>query len=101
LEFSVKNPECKKDLKDALLTSCKIGAEIMLGSEDPFQSMINVLGKSCIGTSLSKLSCSQVAGIMGLVVTTFAPQVLSILIHFLLTSFVYKADCTSGVEENH
>ena len=71
-----KPPQSKKDLKDVLLSSCKVGAEIMLGSEDPFQSMINVLGKSCIGTSLSKLSCSQVAGIMGLVVTTLAPQVV-------------------------
>ena len=74
--ISAKTPQNKKDLKDVLLTSCKVGAEIMLGSDDPFQSMINVLGKSCIGNSLSKLSCSQVAGIMGLVVTTFAPQVL-------------------------
>ena len=57
--ISAKTPQNKKDLKDVLLTSCKVGAEIMLGSEDPFQSMINVLGKSCIGTSLSKLSCSQ------------------------------------------
>ena len=70
----MRNNESTKEVKNVIVSSCKVGAEI-LQSSDPFQGMINVLGKACIGKSLSKYSCSQVAGLMGLVVTTFAPQV--------------------------
>lgn len=52
----------------------KTGAEI-LKSGDPFEVLITVAGKQSIGYSLSKFNYSQLAGLMGLVVTTFAPQI--------------------------
>lgn len=70
----MRENESTREVKNKIVSTCKVGAEI-LQSSDPFQGMINVLGKACIGKSLSKFSCSQVAGLMGLVVTTFAPQV--------------------------
>ena len=66
--------ESVKEATNVIATTFKVGVEI-LQSSDPFQGMINVFGKTCVGKSLSKYSCSQVAGLMGLVVTTFAPQV--------------------------
>ena len=70
----MRDNESIKEVKNVITNTFKVGAEI-LQSSDPFQGMINVLGKACIGKSLSKYSCSQIAGLMGLVVTTFAPQV--------------------------
>lgn len=52
----------------------KTGAEV-IKSGDPFEALITIAGKQSIGFSLSKFNYSQLAGLMGLVVTTFAPQV--------------------------
>ena len=62
------------DLSCVFHNSWKHGSEILKAS-DPFEALIAICGKVFIGKSLSKFSCSQIAGIMGLVVTTFAPQV--------------------------
>ena len=63
------------DLSCVFHNSWKHGSEILKAS-DPFEALIAICGKVFIGKSLSKFSCSQVAGLMGLVVTTFAPQVI-------------------------
>ena len=97
----VRKSDSKKEVKNVIASTCKIGAEI-LQSADPFQGMINVLGKACIGKSLSKYSCSQVAGLMGLVVTTFAPQVWSTV--YLLKEIISPIlvdDCTFSAKENY
>ena len=52
----------------------KTGAEI-IKSSDPFEALVTIAGKQTVGFSLSKFNYSQLAGLMGLVVTTFAPQV--------------------------
>lgn len=44
--------------------------------EDIFDAAISVFGKSVVGSSLSRLSTSQCAGLVGLVVSTVAPQVV-------------------------
>ena len=46
----------------------------MLKATDPFEALVKVCGKVVIGRSLSKFSASQLAGIMGLMVTTWTPQ---------------------------
>lgn len=52
----------------------KTGVEIVK-SGDPFEALITLAGKQSVGFTLSKFNYSQLAGLMGLVVTTFAPQV--------------------------
>ena len=47
----------------------------MVKSTDPFEALVATVGKHALGYSLSKFSCSQIAGLMGLVVTTFVPQI--------------------------
>ena len=55
--------------------SLKTGAEILQSPEDVFQTAINIFGRNVVRNSLSKLSTSQCAGLIGVVVTTLAPQV--------------------------
>ena len=55
-------------------TAWKDGAEI-LKSSDPFEALLTVFGKKVIGGYLSSFNCCQIAGISGVVVTTFLPQV--------------------------
>ena len=69
-----KKEQHLNDLSCVFHNSWKHGSEI-LKATDPFEALIAICGKVFIGKSLSKFSCSQVAGLMGLVVTTFAPQV--------------------------
>ena len=62
-----------KEIDSKFQTSWKTGAEIVKAT-DPFDGLINICGKIAIGRSLSKFSCSQIAGLMGLFVTTLSPQ---------------------------
>ena len=55
--------------------SLKTGAELMQSPDDIFQAAINIFGKTVVGNSLSKLSATQCAGLIGVVVTSLAPQV--------------------------
>ena len=55
--------------------SLKTGAEILQSPEDIFQTAINIFGRNVVRNSLSKLSTTQCAGLIGVVVTTLAPQV--------------------------
>lgn len=47
----------------------------LLKSSDPFEAVLSVFGKKLMGHFLSKFGWSQIAGILGIVVTTFLPQV--------------------------
>ena len=69
------------DWNGVLKETWKTGAELMKSS-DPFEALITVAGKQSIGFSLSKFNYSQLAGLMGLVVTTFAPQVVFYIIQY-------------------
>ena len=55
--------------------SLKTGAELMQSPDDIFQAAIKIFGKTVVGNSLSKLSATQCAGLIGVVVSTLAPQV--------------------------
>ena len=63
-----------KSLKSYLEDAWKYGSEVLLES-DPFAAAANILSKSAVGNLLSKLSTTHCAGLMGMVVSTFAPQV--------------------------
>lgn len=80
------NEGLSEDWNGVFKETWKTGAE-MLKSGDPFESLITLAGKQTVGFSLSKFNYSQLAGLMGLVVTTFAPQVLSNFC-FILRFFV-------------
>ena len=55
--------------------SLKTGAEILQSPEDVFQTAISIFGRNVVRNSLSRLSTTQCAGLVGFVVTTLAPQV--------------------------
>lgn len=46
-----------------------------MGTDDPFEAAIKVFGKSVVGTSLSKISTFQCAGLFGMIISTVAPEV--------------------------
>lgn len=62
-----------KALSGTFHTTWKHSAEL-LKATDPFEALVKICGKVVIGRSLSKFSCSQIAGLMGLAVTTWTPQ---------------------------
>ena len=84
---------CKlKMISGVLLES---SAEIAKAA-DPFEGLINLCGKIAIGRSLSKFSCSQLAGLMGLVITTFSPK---LAVPILLKKIAEDMECLkSGME---
>ena len=55
--------------------SLKTGAEIMQSPEDILDTAFKIFGRNVVGNSLSKLSTTQCAGLIGVVVTSIAPQV--------------------------
>ena len=55
--------------------SLKTGAEILQSPEDVFQTAVSIFGRNVVRNSLSRLSTTQCAGLVGVVVTTLAPQV--------------------------
>ena len=46
----------------------------MLNSVDPFETAVNIFGRSVIGSILSELSLSQCSGLIGIILSTFAPE---------------------------
>ena len=46
----------------------------MLNSVDPFETAINIFGRSVIGSILSELSVSQCSGLIGIILSTMAPE---------------------------
>ena len=77
-----RNVQCLKDIKMDLLTkgtkvaetAIKVGAEFV-NSSDPFEAAAKVCGKTSAGASLSRFSASQCAGLIGVIVASFTPQV--------------------------
>ena len=68
-------PESRLEEWNTILkTVWKDGADV-LKSSDPFEALLSVFGKKFLGSCLSKFNCCQIAGILGVVVTTFLPQV--------------------------
>ena len=71
-----------KDVKRDLLckatkvaeTAIKYGAEFA-NSCDPLSAAVAVGGKSGAGASISRFSASQCAGLVGVIVASFTPQV--------------------------
>ena len=55
-------------------TAIKIGSEFA-NSSDPFAAAVSVGGKTGAGASLSRFSASQCAGLVGVIVASFTPQV--------------------------
>ena len=62
----------------------KTGASLFK-TDDPVESALEIFGKNIVQKSLSKASTFQCAGLIGVIVTSVAPQVsiLSALKHFL------------------
>lgn len=52
----------------------KAGREF-IGTDDPLQAAVTVLGKNVVGSFLSKLATCQCAGLIGFIVNTLAPEV--------------------------
>ena len=52
----------------------KAGKEF-IGTDDPLQAAVTVLGKNAVGSFLSKLATCQCAGLIGFIVNTLAPEV--------------------------
>ena len=47
----------------------------MQSPEDILETAFKIFGRNVVGNSLSKLSTTQCAGLIGVVVTSLAPQV--------------------------
>ena len=77
---------CKNDVKAVALKlfdiTCKSGSEI-LRATDAFDAGVKLIGKTIVGQTLSKLSATQCSGLVGMIVTTVAPQVRVNEYHFL------------------
>ena len=78
-----KKVDVLKDFKSDLLckatkvaeSAIKYGAEVA-NSCDPLTSAVVIGSKASAGASLSRFSASQCAGLVGVIVASFTPQVL-------------------------
>ena len=78
----------------------KGGAEF-LSTNDPFEAAMSLFGKNVVGCSLSRISTNQVAGLLGIMISTLQPQVFQKTQRQLITYFAYldyspfalKEDC--------
>ena len=59
----------KKNLENTL----KSGLE-MLESVDPLETAISIFGRTMIGNALSELSISQCSGLIGMIISSLAPE---------------------------
>ena len=59
----------KKNLENTL----KSGLE-MLASVDPLETAISIFGRTMIGNALSELSISQCSGLIGMIISSLAPE---------------------------
>ena len=70
--------DMRKDMLDKTTKTVesvvKIGLEIARSS-DPFSAAVAVGGKAGIGAALSRISASQCAGLVGVIVSSITPQV--------------------------
>ena len=71
-------------------TAIKIGAEFS-NSCDPFAAAVAVGGKTGAGASLSRFSASQCAGLVGVIVASFTPQVYNFQVKTLMCMQIFQA----------
>ena len=71
--FKLEESELEK-VKQALPNIIRNGAEI-ISSADSFASTIKILGRTVVGNSLSEISLTQCSGLIGLILSTVAPEV--------------------------
>ena len=64
----------KKTINEATQKAVKVGGEIG-NSSDPVEAAFKIAGKFGIEAALSRLSASQCAGLIGVIVSSIAPQV--------------------------
>lgn len=51
------------------------GGSEFLSTNDPFEAALSLFGKNVVGSSLSRISTNQVAGLLGVIISTVQPQV--------------------------
>ena len=66
------------------------GGSEFLSTKDPFEAALSIFGKTVVGSSLSKISTNQVAGLLGVIISSVQPQVANIF-----SSFQIKFDSLS------
>lgn len=71
--FKLEESELEK-VKQALPNIIRNGAEI-ISSADSFASTIKILGRTVVGNALSEISLTQCSGLIGLILSTVAPEV--------------------------
>ena len=74
----LKDHEIEK-VKKALPNILKNGAELIT-SADSFESAIKILGRTVVGNALSEMSLTQCSGLVGVILSTVAPEVLKFFI---------------------
>ena len=62
------------EIKSALPNMFKNGAEI-LTSADSFEATVKILGRTVVGNVLSEISLIQCSGLVGVILSTVAPEV--------------------------
>ena len=67
-------------VKNALPNVLKNCTEV-LSAADSFESAIHVLGKTVVGNALSEVSLTQCCGLVGMILSTLAPEVINALNH--------------------
>ena len=65
-------------VKKALPNIIKNGAELIT-SADSFESAIKILGRTVVGNALSEMSLTQCSGLVGVILSTVAPEVSKLL----------------------
>ena len=93
-----KNLKKLLNVKSGLFKSASKGSEKILKScldiatsNDPLSTAIEVSGMNGIGVTLSRLSASQCAGIVGLIITSIHPQVKRKLFKCMLMKNMFQA----------
>ena len=62
------------EIKSCLPNVLKNGAEI-LTSADSFEATVKILGRTVVGNVLSEISLTQCSGLVGVILSTVAPEV--------------------------
>lgn len=72
-----KNEKVVKAAAKLFEMAWKGGSEF-LSTKDPFEAALSLFGKNVVGSSLSKISTNQVAGLLGVIISSVQPQVVKI-----------------------
>lgn len=66
--------QCETSLSKLFEKGVKVGKDF-IGTDDPFDAIITVIGKTAVGSFLSKMTTCQCAGLVGFIVNTLHPEV--------------------------